>query len=139
MKLSQEQKKRLSEELQFISKNINDNLDNTNLVAFYFSAAYGAFDRIMRVNYDDDILFAEEVLRIGYINIIEEAEGPNSPTIAKYGKEIISKVASNLNIIAEAIRKGDDIYSYLRNISVLSYALTGPGIYLLERGLLKLP
>jgi len=139
MKLSQEQKKRLSEELQFISKNINDNLDNKNLVAFYFSAAYGAFDRIMRENYDDDILFAEEVLRIGYINMIEEAEGPDSPTIAKYGKEIISKVASNLNIIAEAIRKGDDIYSYLRNISVLSYALTGPGTYLLERGLLKLP
>jgi len=139
MKLSQEQKKRLSEELQFISKNINDNLDNNNLVAFYFSAAYGAFDRIMRENYDDDILFAEEVLRIGYINMIEEAGGPDSPTIAKYGKEIISKVASNLNIIAEAIRKGDDIYSYLRNISVLSYALTGPGTYLLERGLLKLP
>ena len=139
MKLSKEQKERLSEELQFISKNINNNLDKEDLVVFYFSAAYGVFDRIMRENYDDDLLFAEEVMRMAYLNMTEGAEGLYSPPIDKYSKEVISKIASNLNSMAEAIRKGYDIYSYVRNISILSFALTGPGIYLLERGLLKLP
>jgi len=139
MKLSREQKNSLSDELQFISENINKNLDNKDLVAFYFSAVYGAFDRIMRENYDDDILFAEEVMRLGYGNMSAVTEGLDSLSINERRKEIYSKIVHNLNSIAEGIRKEEDIYSYLRNISVLTFALTGAGIYLLERGLLKLP
>jgi len=139
MKLSHEQKISLSNELQFISENINKNLDNTDLVAFYFSAVYGAFDRIMREKYDDDILFAEEVMRLGYGNISTGTEGLDSFLNHEKQKEIYSKIAHNLNSIAECIRKEEDIYPYLRAISVLTFALTGAGIYLLERGLLKLP
>ncbi|MGC8585714.1 MAG: hypothetical protein ACP5L4_06360 [Thermoplasmata archaeon] len=134
MKMDEIIKKYIIDELRFISNMMKESDDLLDSI-FYFSAAYGVFDKVMRQNYSEYLLFTEEVLQLSYIQLSNFSQDIKLQSIIKDIdiKATLKEIASNLNEIAIAIENDRDYIDNLIKIKALAYQFTAPGIYLKKR------
>ena len=138
MNIDNKRKKSLVEELVLLSNKIEE-ADDFFAASFYFSAAYGAFDKILRTDYDKSILFSEEILQMAYLRTTSLVQDKNLQNVI--GQEIIMKtmkeIAHKTKELAHNIQNGSDGMEALSEIVEMAYALTGPGKYLKDMGKIK--
>jgi hypothetical protein len=138
MKISDIEKRHLVEELEYLSKKIEESRDFP-VANFYFSAAYGAFDKILKSDYSRSILFTEEILQMAYLRTTSLLQDANLQKVI--GQErmmrIMMQIAKDIRDLAVNIMKGSDTIEKLSEIVELAYTLTGPGIYLRDMGKIK--
>lgn len=138
MNIDDKQKIFLVKELENLSKKI-ENSDNFFTANFYFSAVYGAFDKIIGTNYDKMILFAEETLQMAYLRTssLVQDEGLQKLIGNENISETMKKIGSKTKELATQIHKDSNITNILADILELAYMLTGPGVYLKNMEMIK--
>ena len=138
MNIDIKRKKSLVEELELLSNKIEETNDFF-AANFYFSAAYRAFDKILRTDYDKSILFSEEILQMAYLRTTSLVQDNNLQKVI--GQEMIMKtmkeIAHKTKELALNIQNGLDGMEALSEIIELAYTLTGPGKYLKDMGKIK--
>ncbi len=139
MDLSTENKEILLNEFELVLQKLKENVDLGKKL-YYFSALHGIVRHIMNINYDDSLVYLHHILQSTHsaftnrLNaMMNNAEKPIEIT-----DQMINKLFSLVNELYKHIEKEKDYNSILEKMIVLSYATTGNGFYLYDKGLLKI-
>jgi len=130
MKLSAGMKKQLVEEIRFVA----DQMKKTEFVdqkLYLFTAVWGMAQRMINFEYDPELTFAYQVLKLAYdqinlrINAIKAGD-----KLIPLSENLFPQIEATLDEMAKKIEKGSNIYAELQTILNLSYSTTGNGHYL---------
>ncbi|MEA3421084.1 MAG: hypothetical protein U9Q97_05345 [Acidobacteriota bacterium] len=135
MKLSKNMKKLLLDELRFVIDNMNKS-ENAIGKMYFFSAAYGATNRIMNIEYDSELVFIHNVLSAAHSTINQRIVALASGAELAVGipENIFDKLVEALEEIIAFVQKDESTYTALEKISNVAYSTTGNGYYLYLRG-----
>lgn len=130
MKLSASMKKQLVEEIRFAA----DQMKKTEFIdqkLYLFSAVWGMAQRTINFEYDPEVNFAYQILKLAYdqinmrINAIKSGD-----KLIPIQDDLFPQIEKTLEEMAKKIEKGSNIYPELQKILNLSYLTTGNGYYL---------
>jgi hypothetical protein len=130
MKLSTGMKKQLVEEIKFAT----DQMKKTEFVdqkLYLFTAVWGMAQRMINFEYDPELTFAYQVLKLAYdqinlrINAIKAGD-----KLIPISENLFPQIEATLEEMAKKIEKGSNIYPELQKILNLAYSTTGNGHYL---------
>ncbi len=139
MKISKTMTGRFIEELRYVSKQMQGT-ENIEEKLYYFSAVFGAAQRIVNFEFDPEMLFINQVTQLAHNQIQQRL------VLVKSGQQPSLGLSDNLfdvlrNIVdemASRIEKGETTHPILEKMMTLSYSTTGNGYYLFQKGELKL-
>ena len=134
MKLSEENKKRIIKEIDFVIQKIF-NTEDLDESVFYFGAVHSFINRIFNIEFNQHLIFMHIVLENCYNIILKTV------TNAHQGKQPITIDAMFFNTLnkylawlAKNIREEKSTFEVLEKISVLTYSITGNGYFLQKKG-----
>jgi hypothetical protein len=138
MKVKEEHKKVLLEEFEFVSRMMRETpAMETKL--FYFSAIHGGLSRIFNLNFDSHLVFMHNVLNSAYSTIMARIAAAKSGDLSiSLPDDFFDKLSICLDELAQKIKENKPAYDTLERISLLTFATTGNGYYLMKRGAIKL-
>ena len=138
MKLSDFIREKITDDFDFALSKMKATTDIDELL-YFFSAFYGAINRAMNYEYDQDLVLAHLILKTthetmhGRFKAISSGNSKNVPLLGeqfealiKLSSEFRDKIADNKNFDA-----------ILKKVAVLGYSTTGNGYYLFSKGLIK--
>ena len=139
MQISDNSRNIIVNEFTYVIKKMRGEKDPSRKL-YYFSAAYGVIFRILNQEFDPTLNFIHFVLNGAYSTINSRLTimgqgvemGVGIPTV------LFVKLEDATEALAKAIRENTSLLESLEKISVLSYATSGNGYYLYEKGVLKL-
>jgi len=139
MRLNPYLKEELVNELKSVSRRMIEETDPSKKL-FYYSAAYGITNRVMRFEFDEELLLVDALLTITYnavntrlqIYLSGDRTVPVTP-------EILDGLAGCVKDLALAIDKDRQCYDILQRIMALSFLTTGPGYYMATKGQIEMP
>ena len=107
---------------------------------FYFSALHGTVNRILNFECSADLVFLHHILNSTFtaFNGRIQAVMQGMETAVKLDNAIIEKLTDATKELAEVIRIDGDPSIVYRQLINLSYATTGNGYYLFEKGSLRI-
>lgn len=135
MKLSEENKQKLTDEIRFVINQMKEQED-PEAKLYYFSAIYGIMPRIFNTEFSDDLLFAHFVISSTYNNINQRLKSPDKAI--KIPDELFDKLIETTEDLLNAIEKNKNLYTVLKKFTLLGYITLGNGYYLYKKGLLKI-
>jgi hypothetical protein len=130
MKLDGNQKSLLAKEIELLSEKIL-NSEDFFTANFYFSAAYGIFDKILKMDYNKMILLTEETLQMAYLRtsaLVQDEQLQKMIGLERI-METMKNIGKRIGELGDEFKKGTDYTNTLADITELAYLLTGPGIY----------
>jgi hypothetical protein len=138
MNLSVSNRKIIIKELHFIHE-LMDRYEAPEDKMYYFSAVYGIANRIMNLEFDEELSFLHYVTHAAH-NTINNAlaiasQRHSSPTIPP---QVFQKLQDAIKELGTYIEERKQIYPVLEKISNLAYSTTGNGYYLYLKGSLKI-
>lgn len=139
IQISMENKKRLIEELRFISNRF-ENEKTLKGKSFYLSAVHPLLNRVINLEFDNELMllnFVFQGLHGIFDNLINKIE-QGVEKIIIIPEEFFPELTKLLNEIANAIEKKKDLYPYVQRASLFAHVLTGNGFYLYQKGILIL-
>jgi len=139
MKISKTMTGRFVQELRYVTKQMQET-ENLEEKLYYFSAVFGAAQRIINFEFDPEMLFIHQVTQLAHNQIQQKL------VLLKSGQQTSLGLPDNLFVvlrdmvdeIASRIENGETTYPILEKIMTLSYSTTGNGHYLFQKGELKL-
>jgi hypothetical protein len=138
MTISENSKKALIEEIDFAAKKMEEEKD-ASIKLYYFSAIFGALNRILNSEFNEDILFSHFVFRAAYDSFqVRLAQIKNNDATVPLYEAHFNGLISLSREYAKKMKKGIDATDVLKKMAVLIYSTTGNGFYLLQRGLYKI-
>ena len=129
LRISQELKNNLLRELEFVILKMREEQDIIRKI-YFFSAAYGAVERTVRLSLDNELIMAHAILTICYnslndrINRLKAGE-----TIIPISQALFDQLTNDLSDFRQAIEENTSVYPSLEAMMRLTYATTGPGFY----------
>jgi hypothetical protein len=139
IQLSIENKKKLIEELKFISNKFEKE-PTLKGKSFYLSGVHPLLNRIINLEFNNELLllnFVFQGLHGIFDNLINKIE-QGVEKIITIPEEFFPELSKLLNDIANAIEKKKDLYPYVQRASLFAHILTGNGFYLYQRGVMLL-
>ena len=131
-------KKELVEELRYV-ENLARKEPSIEKKIYYFSAAYEITSRTYRYSFSKDVLIADLILQGAYNMLTERLQLLKSGDKNVIPEPIVfDTICDGLRDLANAFESNDSILAPLETIITASFASTGPGNYIRERGQLKL-
>lgn len=134
MKISENYKKKISEELQFIIKKMNG-CTNIEEALFYYSGTRALIRRIFNLEYNPHLIHIHFILNSTFptvAGLVDLTKRGNTVTpISIDFFHIMSKLLNDLTLLIE---KEEFTYEVLEKISILTYSITGNGYYLQQKG-----
>ncbi len=98
---------------------------------FFFSAAYGVTDRVVRIQYDSELLAITHVLSTVYNQFMARGSAiGQGERVVPIEPEMMVKLADLTEQLAEHIKKETSPYDTLQRFIELSFRTTGPGYYM---------
>jgi hypothetical protein len=139
MKISKTMTGRFIEELRYVAKQMEET-ENLEEKLYYFSAVFGAAQRIINFEFDPEMLFIHQVTQLAYNQIQQRL------VLIKSGQQTSVELPDNLFTVlremvgelAARVENGEATYPILEKIMTLSYSTTGNGYYLFQKGELKI-
>ncbi len=134
MKLSENYRKQIIEELQFIIKKMNES-KNIGDALYYYTGTRALIQRIFNFEFDPHLVFIHFVFNntcnsiAGLVDQIRRRT-----TIIPMNLGFFHKLSELLNDLTQCIEKEELTYEVLEKISVLTYSITGNGHYLQQKG-----
>ena len=139
MRIPDGYREKVVDDLDFALSKMKETQDIGELL-FFFSAFYGAIHRALNYEYDQDLVFAHNILKtthetmIGRYKAFSSGNEKNVPmfdeqfkALIRLSSEFVDKIANNKN--ADSV---------LKKMAVLGFSTTGNGFYLYSKGLIKL-
>ena len=138
MKLSKEMEKLFLDELSFVVTNMKKSKSPAQKL-YFFSATYAMAQRIINIEYDEELNFIHNVLNGSYSIMNQKLAAISTGADMGVGipENTFSRIEEELEEIIKSIQAGKETYPALQKISNISYATTGNGSYLYLKGLLK--
>jgi len=139
MKLSKTMKGLFVKEVRDVANQIKGT-ENVEEKLFYFSAVFGAAQRIINIEFDDEMLFIHQITQLAYSQIQQRivlVKSGQQPTIG-LPDNIFDALREMVDELATFVEKGEKTYPILEKMMTLSYSTTGNGYYLFKKGDLKL-
>ena len=134
MKLSENYRKQIIEELQFITEKINVSKDIEESL-YYYSGVRALIQRIYNFEYNSHLVFIHFVLNNTFNEIARFVDQiKRRTTIIPLNIDFFLKLSKLLNNLAQCIGKEELTYEVLEKICVLAYSITGNGYYLQQKG-----
>ena len=130
MKLSANMKKQLVEEIVFATGQMKKT-EFVDQKLYLFSAVWGIAQRIINFEYDPELTFAYQVLKMAHdqisarINAIKAGD-----KLIPIAEDVFPQIEIALEEMVKKIEKNSSIYAELQKILNLSYSTTGNGYYL---------
>lgn len=130
--------KKLAEELHFVHGKMKAT-DNPAEKLFYLTAVYGAIHRIMNIEYDDDLVFAHQVVQLAYnqVNSRLQAARQGDSTVS-LSPSLFEAIESAVEELRLCLGQGKSPSEPLKKLAVLGYSTTGNGYYLQVKGDLRI-
>jgi len=98
---------------------------------FLFSATYGMTDRVMRLSYDSELLFAHMVLSHVYSTFLNRLNAiTHGDSVVPLGQQHFDRLADLTAELSEQIKKGEPTYVTLERFNELAFTTTGAGYYM---------
>ena len=106
---------------------------------YYFSAAYGITSRTFRYSFSKDVLFADFVLQ-GTYNLLLDRLGrlKSGDLMVPLEEAHFEMICDGLRRLADKFEAGESILEPLEDILLAVYTTTGAGLYMREKGDIKL-
>ena len=138
MKISQELKKTLVDELRLVAKKVADEIDVRKKI-YFFSAAHAMVYRIFNINFDPELVLIHLALNSthGIVQNLHTLIERGDEKVIQIPDDFFDKLASLTEELAIAIDGDNDVYEILQKIAIRSYSLTGNGYYLYQKGIIK--
>ncbi len=135
---NKEHKSIIIKELQFILEKW-DQARNFDEKIYFFSAVQGLFNRILNLDYTENLLAAFFVTNDAYIAFQQRLAANKQGDIgAMLTENQVTKLSEITKELLKQIVDDGDIHSVLRKYLVLGYSATGNGYYLMQKGILKI-
>ena len=135
---SEKYKKIIIKELEFVIKKM-DEVSTIEAKLYYFSALQGILNRILNLEYTEELLLAFYVTNETLKMFQQRHAGFKAGDIAiRLTEEQLLRLSEVTKEFLETIRNGGNIDEVLRKYVVLLFSTTGNGYYLLEKGVLKI-
>jgi len=137
MKLSVTNKKVLVKELHIIH-DLMDRCETPEDKMYYFSAVYGIANRIMNLEFNEELSFLHYVTNAAYNTINAAlAAAPQRRSTPTVPPQVFQKLQDTVDELCTLIDEEKQTYPILEKISNLAYSTTGNGYYLYIKGSLK--
>lgn len=134
MNISEEFREQIAEEFEYAYQKMSGEQSPLRKL-YWFTGSYSMAQRIMNLEYDDDLLFLFVACQLTY----ERIQGKLSAASrgADLGAGLPDNILAHLeSLVAElsvAIKANIDLTSLLKRMAVLGYSATGNGYYLWSR------
>lgn len=135
MKISDNTRKELVKEIDFVIKKMTQTPDPAGKL-YFFSGIYSAFQRIFNSEFDPELVLGHIILNVTYNNINTIIER-GLETVVKIPDDFFDKLVDITKKLSKKVKKNESIYDVLEQFAVLSYLATGNGYYLYQKGLLQ--
>ena len=130
---------RFIEELRYVSKQMQGT-ENIEEKLYYFSAVFGAAQRIVNFEFDPEMLFIYQVTQLAHNQIQQRLVLVKSGQQPSLGlpDNLFAVLRNMVDEMASRIENGETTCPILEKMMTLSYSTTGNGYYLFQKGELKL-
>lgn len=131
MVTSPELKTYLVTELMIAADKIEESTDVTGKL-FYFSAAFGAFARVLNIEFDPKLVLLHNVYQSAHtaVNNRMQALKDQRELGVGFDPAVFSVLADLTRKTAIRIKGGEDVTDLLERLSVVTFTTTGNGYYL---------
>jgi hypothetical protein len=141
MKISNELKEYLVKEIRFVKEKMIAE-KNPLKKNYFYSAVYGALDRSFKMEYDSLLVFSHFAFVMSYNTIqgtLAEITQSGGLSVLPLDDKDFEFIIKQLENYAKAIETNADeeIYHILEKVIEHAYSLSGPGHYLIEKGVIK--
>jgi hypothetical protein len=125
-------------ELEFILGKM-DQAKNPDEKIYFFSAVQALFNRILNLDYTENLLIAFHATNDAYIAFQQRFAANKQGDIgAMLTENHLTKLSEITKELLKQIVDDENIDSVLRKFLVLGYSATGNGYYLMQKGILKI-
>ena len=138
MNLSKEYKSKIEQEFDFVIKKMIES-KNPEQMMYFFSGIHTILNRILNLEYSDELLFAYFIVERSHKDII------NQLTSLRQGNPIItfhddfgSQLIEVIKELKKAFFNSKNRIEILKKLVVLSYTATGNGHFLSEKGVIDI-
>jgi hypothetical protein len=129
MKLPQQLKKNVLNELEFVIKKMREEPDLAKKIYFY-SAVSGALERATRFHLDNELLVAHAIMNLSYGIINDRINHLRmGDTIVPFPDSLLDQLIDSVSELKQAIEEDKATYSALEKIMGIIFVATGPGFY----------
>lgn len=132
MNMSPQMREMLLGEINYVIKKM-DKSDDPAQKLYYFSAIFGAIQRIFNIEYDPDLIIAHFILSQAHKGFMGRLQDPTIPLKV----DQMDKLFDLTKGLKKAIEKDNDCMDILKKFVLLNFSITGNGYYLYEKGILK--
>jgi hypothetical protein len=132
MKITQELKQKLLSEFDFVIKKMTEEPDAQEKL-YFFSATYGAVERVIRYCPSDDLSIAHTILNLCYNTLNDRASRIKAGDIVvPLPQDWSEKLVHYIGEFRRSIEENSSVYPALEGMIHLAYSATGPGFYTKE-------
>jgi hypothetical protein len=136
MKIGKNLKKLLLDEMNLIVDKMN-NAKSPDEVTYYFSAVYGAVQRVFNFEYHAELVHLFVIISPLYQSLNQKFAAP-APQYDNSNPVQLSRLIELTALLRDAFKNGEELSSIIEDFAVLLYSSNGNGTYLFQRGMLKL-
>lgn len=134
MKLSENIKKRLLDEIQTV-RTLMVEEENPRNKMFFYSGLYAEISRLYNVEYNPHLNLIHLIINVSYSSINNRLNAiVAGDTTVVLPKNFFDELDKLLEKLQRNIEKDEDTYSTLEKIANLTYLTTGNGYYLSQKG-----
>jgi len=129
MKLPQQLKEDVNNELSFIIKRMGEEPDIGKKM-YYYSAVKGAFERAGRLYYDREIQVVTPIVDITYALINDRINHIKiGDATVPFSDSMLTQLIEGLVELKQAINEDKTVYPAIEKLMEVAYLSSGPGFY----------
>jgi hypothetical protein len=140
MNISEENKQKIIEEINYVVPKLEDSTMHPVKRVYYQSAVHGVIYKVFNIEYDPNLIVLHNILQSTYqafsTRIGRQMSG-HDPSV-ELTEEFFQRLAQYFNelsrLMANDQAEGADVLPLIKKLSILTYATTGNGYYLYEKG-----
>lgn len=139
MEVSREYIQTIADELVYVAKKMREEKELLGKI-YYLSGSYAVVQRVMNIEYDDDLVLIHRVLMDAYTTINNRLNSiiSGQERVIKIPVEVFDALADCVEGLSKALSEKKDFRKLLAKIATIGYIGTGNGYYLYQKGLIKL-
>jgi hypothetical protein len=129
MKLPQQLKDNLSNELDFVIKKMTEEPNLTKKL-YFFSAVNGALERASRFYFDRELLVAHAIMSMSYNMINDRISHLRiGDDTVPFTETLMTQLIAGISELKQAVDDEKPLYPAVETVMEVTYMTTGPGFY----------
>lgn len=129
MKLPQQLKNNVLDELEFVIKKMKEEPDILKKLYFY-SAVKGTLERATRYYLDKELLVTQTIIDVSFAIINDRISHIKlGDTVVPFTENLLDQLIEGISELRQAIENDETTYPAIEKIMEVAYTTTGPGFY----------